>query len=353
MNVNKIRKNILLFPFLYFLSIIYRIITDIRNLCYNTGIFKIHKYSIPIISVGNITTGGTGKTPFIIYLIEKFNGLYKNIAVVSRGYGRESKGLQIVSDGDGNIVDANVGGDEPVLIAGKFPNIPVIVSEDRKKGIELAVDKYNADLVLLDDAFQHRKVHRACDIVLVNANYPISKDKILPLGNLREGANSLNRADFILITKIDNTNNIQDQIDYLKNFKSEVFLAKYSNSNITKLNLDSEKNIVDLKDTPIIAFSGIADPDSFKLDLQKSGLILKEFMSFKDHKKYEKKEIYKLINVAENHKCKNIVTTEKDLVKLNMKNFEKYNLFVVAMKIEVLDEKMFLKKIQKCIDLTI
>jgi tetraacyldisaccharide 4'-kinase len=352
MHVNKLRKNILLIPILYLVSILYRIVTDLRNLFYKSGLFKIHRFNIPIISVGNITTGGTGKTPFIIYLIEQLSASYKNIAVVSRGYGRESKGLHIVSDGKRNIISAILGGDEPVLIARKFSNIVVIVSEDRKKGIEIAINKFNSDLILLDDAFQHRKVHRDCDIVLVNANYPVNEEKLLPSGNLREGKNNISRADIIIITKVDKPGNYNEQIEYYKKFKEDVFLSKCINSDINIMKSNSTQNSVDLKGDSVIAFSGIADPDSFKFDLQNSEIILKDFLDFKDHKLYRKNDIDKIINIAEKHNCINIVTTEKDFVKLNMKDFENYNLYVVSKRIEVINEEMFLEKLKRCIDST-
>ena len=216
MNISKIRKIKLLLPFLFLGSVLYRLITDIRNLLFDLSIFKIHKFNIPIISVGNITSGGTGKTPFILYLIEKLSQHRNNIVVLSRGYGRDSKGIQVVSDGDGNIVGKDIGGDEPVLIATKFPKIPVLVSEKRYLGIEQAIQKFDAQLILLDDAFQHRYVKRDCNIVLVDANQPVQEDNILPLGNLREKKSNLNRTDIIVITKIRNEVNIENQIRYYK-----------------------------------------------------------------------------------------------------------------------------------------
>jgi tetraacyldisaccharide 4'-kinase len=350
MNINKIRKNILLIPVLYVTSIFYRFLTDIRNLLYNTGIIELHKFNVPIISVGNISAGGTGKTPFIIYLIEKLSRSYKKIVIVSRGYGRISKGLIIVSDGKGNIIDANIGGDEPVLIAGKFPGIPIIVSEDRKKGIQLAIDQFNPDLILLDDAFQHRKVNRICDIVLVNANCPVNKDKLLPFGNLRERADNLNRADFILITKINNFESIANQVNYYKKYKADLYLSKFVISGIKQINSKSEISTIDLREYSFIAFSGIAEPESFRISLEKLGVNVEKFISFKDHKKYNKSDINYLLNIAKSHKCKYIITTEKDLVKLNLKEFDNYNLIVLEMRVDVINEEIFLKKVQDCID---
>jgi tetraacyldisaccharide 4'-kinase len=350
MDTNRIRKNIALFPFLYFASMVYRIITDIRNIFYNFRIFKVHEFNVPIISVGNITAGGTGKTPFILYLIEKMQGEYKNIAVVSRGYGRDSKDLQIVSDGKGNIASTIIGGDEPVLIATKFSNIPVIVSEKRSNGIKHAINQFNADLVLLDDAFQHRNAGRNCDIVLVDANNPVQNEKILPLGNLREKKSNLNRADIIMITKIEKEDSISEQVNYYKNYNADVYLVKFVNSRITQVNSDSEVGLNDLKTESFVAFSGIANPETFLKSLKEYGVNVKKSIMFKDHQKYSGKDIKLILSEAYQKNCKNIITTEKDLVKLNVNDFDNYNLFISEMKIEVKNEENFFKKVQNCID---
>ena len=350
MDINKIRKNIFLFPFLFFASIVYRLIIDIRNLLYNTGIFKIQKFDIPVISIGNITVGGTGKTPIILYLLEKLNTKFKSIVVVSRGYGRDSKGLQIVSNGKGNIVGTNIGGDEPVLIAQKFSEISVIVSEKRSTGIEHAIEKFNADLILLDDAFQHRKVGRDCDIVLVDANHPVKKEKILPLGNLRENKNNLDRSDIIMITKIENEDDISVQIDYYKKFNADLYFSKFFNTQIKLVNSDSAVNLDKLKSESFIAFSGIANPNAFLKSLADIGVNVEKSFMFNDHHKYLKKDINIILNAANQQNCKNIITTEKDFVKLNVKDFDNYNLFVSEMKIEVKYEEIFLRKVRNCID---
>ena len=352
MEIYKIRKNIFLFPFLFFVSIVYGIITDIRNFLYNNSIFKIHKFDVPVISIGNITAGGTGKTPFIMYLIEKLIQQFDNIVVISRGYGRSSKGLQIVSDGKGNVINPNLGGDEPVLIATKFPNITVIVSEKRYIGIEHAINEFDADLILLDDAFQHRNVARNCEIVLVDANQPVQKDNILPLGNLREKKINLNRADIIVITKIKEDTETENQVEYYSNFNATLYLSYYLNSNIKHVNSDSEKLVKELKEELFIAFAGIANPEIFFNNVERIGLKIKESIINKDHLMYTRKEINKILETANKQNCNNLITTEKDLVKLNVKDFVNYNLFVMEMKIKIKNEENFIKKVKNYIDST-
>lgn len=352
MNIDRIRNNFILIPLLFIASILYGFIIEIRNLLYDFRIFKIHKFNIPIISVGNITSGGTGKTPFIMYLIEHLQKSYSKIVVLSRGYGRASKGLQIASDGKGSIIDSDKGGDEPVLIATKFSNIPVIVSEKRYKGIERAIKDFKTDLILLDDAFQHRQVARDCNIVLIDANQPIQKDKILPLGNLRENQKSLNRADVIVITKIDSDSEFGKKIKYFDKFSAEIYFSKYLISSIEHVNAIGSAKTTEFKQESFIAFSGIANPDSFIKSIIDSNVKIENKIYFKDHKNYSDKDIKLVLNEAKKRKCRNIITTEKDLVKLNLKDFDDYNLFVLKMKIEVKNEENFFKKVKTCIDST-
>ena len=352
MNIEKIRKNILLFPFLFLASFLYQLLTEIRNLLFDTGIFKIHKFSIPVVSVGNITSGGTGKTPFILYLLNKLNLNYEKIVVVSRGYGRNSKGLQIVSDGEGNIIEPDVGGDEPVLIASKFPQIPVIVAEKRYKGIEIAIKNFDAKLILLDDAFQHRGVARDCDIVLVDANQPVQYEQILPLGNLREKKSNLNRADIIIISKIEKKSNITKQVEFYKNFNNELFYSNYKNFTIKKVNENLQVNLDKIKNESFFAFTGIANPKLFLQNLEDIGLKIDNSIIFKDHIKYSSKEISKILKTADLHNCNYLISTEKDLVKLNIKDFDDYNLFILEMEIELKNEENLIKKLKNCIDST-
>lgn len=351
MNIDKIRNCKIFFPFLYSSSIVYRIITDIRNYFYDSGVFKKYKANIPVISVGNLTTGGTGKTPFILYLLGKLKDRCK-IVVVSRGYGRISKGLQIVSDGKGKIVHPSIGGDEPVLIANKFPEIPIIVSEKRSEGIKLAREKFNANLILLDDAFQHRQVVRDCDIVLVNANRPLNKESILPLGNLRENKNNLNRAHIILITKVVEETNINDQIEFYKKYDAGLFVSKFNRFEVKAVDDNKSQEKEKLIQQPFLAFCGIASPESFKRSLSENGVSVKKAIIFNDHKNYLDKDIQLIISTANKNNCTNIITTEKDFVKLKREEFEGYNLHVLEMKIEVENEDDFLKKVKNIIDLT-
>jgi len=350
MKADKLRKNIVLFPIFYVLSTIYRFITDIRNWLYDKHIFTSVSFNIPVVSIGNITTGGTGKTPFTIFLVQKLSSNYSKIAVVSRGYGRKSKGLVVVSDGNGNIVSADMGGEEPVLIARKCRNAVVIASENRRNGIRYAIDIFNADIVFLDDAFQHRKVIRSCDIVLISSEQDVTNKMVLPLGDLRENISNLKRANFIVETKIPKREPVTDISSILSDIQCPVF---QSTSHIKKVNdrqLNTVSSIEELRNIPVIAFSGIANPESFKNSLIKSGIIVKDYLVFRDHQKYSVEDFEHIKRVAAKNDCRIILTTEKDIVKIGNRYFEDIELYAIELEIELFEEDLFVKKLKSCID---
>ncbi|MDP4222860.1 MAG: tetraacyldisaccharide 4'-kinase, partial [Bacteroidota bacterium] len=188
------RKYFILYPF----SLIYRIITDIRNFLFDSRILHSHEFSIPIISVGNITVGGTGKTPHVEYLVELLRNKYK-VAVLSRGYKRRSKDFRIIGR-DSSVWDA---GDEPLQIAKKFPDVLVAVDRDRVHGTEKILNDFpGTGVIILDDAYQHRRIKPGLSILLTDFNRPLTRDHLLPYGRLRENKSNRKRADIIMISKI-------------------------------------------------------------------------------------------------------------------------------------------------------
>ena len=156
-------------PFLLVISWFYRIIIEIRNLLYDIGFYKTVNFEVPIISIGNISIGGTGKTPMVIYLSKLLKKHGINVGIISRGYGRKSKGIIIVHNENKLLVDAKIGGDEPYLIGQELKNTPIIVSNNRKEGIDRLLNQFKVDVILLDDGFQHRRVQRDIDIVLISS----------------------------------------------------------------------------------------------------------------------------------------------------------------------------------------
>lgn len=302
--MNLLRK--LLFPF----AILYGFITSLRNYLYDKGIFKSYSFDIPVIAVGNLSVGGTGKTPQIEYLIRLLSPNYK-VATLSRGYKRKSEGF-ILADANAN---AEILGDEPFQYFTKFPNIQVAVDADRKNGIEqLLAQTEKPQIILLDDAFQHRKVKAGFYILLTSYGDLFSDDFILPTGNLRESRSGAKRADVIIVTKCP-ANLSQTEQAKIKNaigFDKPIFFSSIAYDD--RIHNDSGNLLVsEIKSQSKVLLAGIAKPKPF-FDYLKSDS--DEIMEFPDHHHFSESEISDIKNKAEN---KIIITTEKDFVRLNGK----------------------------------
>ena len=352
--INKnIRQNLYLRILLFPLSISYGVLVHIRNVLFDLGIFKSQRFDVPIISVGNITAGGTGKTPMTMWILNLLKTDFKRIVVVSRGYGRKTKGVIVVSDGEGTITTAEEGGDEPVLIARKCPQYPVVVAEKRSQAIKKALSDYQPDLILLDDAFQHRWVYRHCDIVLINAGGKIHREYLLPLGNLREPLKSIIRADIIILTKIDGEIDPNDKTLLEKSHFKTIFYSKFLPDIFVNLDLRVTTKIDELKGQKVIAFAGISEPELFRQFLENKHVVIKDFIIYPDHHPYGQKDLNDLFSIARKYNCKYIVTTEKDIVKINQPVGADIELLALSLKIQMSDSEKLKQNILTCIDKTL
>lgn len=281
----------------------------------------------------------------VICLLQLLKNDYKKIVVVSRGYKRNTTGVQIVSDGKGNIVSSMTGGDEPVLLARKYPQYPVLVAERRRKGIEIACARFLPHLIILDDAFQHRSVHRDCDIVLLNINQDINKDNLLPLGNLREAITNLQRAHIKIVTGFNLWEQPAVKDDNVV-FKSITRCTGYIKSGNQLV-----RNLEILRDKSAIAFCGIANPDSFHNLLKSLHVNIREFLAFKDHYRYTREEFERLTILARKAGCEFVITTEKDLVKWRDMFRIPENLIALAIEMELEQEENIRQIIKTHLDL--
>ena len=289
-------------------SIPFSLVTEIRNFLYNIGVLKSHQFNIPIISIGNLVLGGSGKTPTIEYLVRLLSYNYK-VAVLSRGYGRKSTGF-ILADTNS---DASLIGDEPMQYFRKFKNIIVSVDSNRVRGINKLINlNLKPEVVLLDDAFQHRKVKPGISILLTDFNNLYSEDNIFPLGNLRESIGNANRADIIIVTKCDKNINkdqkrhITQKLNIGDNQKIYFSSIKYSKMVYDK---ESSKSIIEFKNIKFTLVTGIADSTYLINYLNDNGYNFNH-ISFKDHHDFSNSDI---IKIDQNDL---IITTEKDYVKL-------------------------------------
>ncbi len=298
---------ILLRKLLFPLAILYGFITSIRNYLYDKGILKSYSFDIPVIAVGNLSVGGTGKTPQIESLIRLLSPNYK-VATLSRGYKRKSQGF-ILADANAN---ATILGDEPFQYFQKFPQILVAVDADRRNGItQLLAQKDKPEVILLDDAFQHRKVNAGFYILLTSFDDLFCDDFMLPTGNLRESRNGAKRANMIIVTKCppNITEIAQENIKQKIGLDLPVFFSfvDYDDKVYNKSgNLEVDK--VKLQEKLLLA--GIAKPKPFFDHLQFENDVV---MTFADHHHFTESDI---LNIKSQAVDKIIVTTEKDFVRL-------------------------------------
>ena len=305
--MNLLRK--ILFPF----AILYGLITDIRNFLFDKGILKSYSFDLPIIAVGNLSVGGTGKTPQIEYLIRLLSPNYK-VATLSRGYKRQSEGF-ILADSNSN---AAILGDEPFQFYSKFKNIKVAVDADRKNGIEQLLSQLEKpDIILLDDAFQHRKVKAGFYILLTSYGDLYCDDFMLPTGNLRESRRGAKRANVVIVTKCPENLSLDEQ-NKIRRF----LLRRNDKGNNQELYFsfidydefvyseDKTMKVSEVKNVDKLLLAGIAKPNPFFAYLHSEN---DEKLVFPDHHHFTENDINNIKNKSQN---KIIITTEKDFVRL-------------------------------------
>jgi tetraacyldisaccharide 4'-kinase len=311
-------RNIFLYPF----SLIFGAVTGIRNFMYNTEILPHHEFRLPVICVGNISVGGTGKTPHTEYLVGLLGKNFR-VATLSRGYMRKSTGFRIASSSD----DVSEIGDEPMQIHKKYPEITVAVDRNRINGVySILKEKPETEVIILDDGFQHRRIKPGFTILLTDFSRLMINDHLLPYGRLRESVSNMSRADIILITKSpENISPIQRRIIvkeinkapyqnlYFTSFEYKDPLPVFSQSAGKKLSLAGQKK----ERGGIVLVTGIANPIPLKEYLEG---YFKEIihLSFSDHHKFTEKDIVKVSSEFYNLGSveKYIITTEKDAVRL-------------------------------------
>ena len=307
------------------LSWIYGCLVRLRNFCFDVGILKSHSFSVPIIAVGNITVGGTGKTPHVEYLIKLLKGRSK-IAVLSRGYKRKSKGF-IVADKDSTVRDI---GDEPFQMKRKYPDTIVAVDKKRVHGIKILTEQNRSlDVILLDDAFQHRYVKPGINILLVDYHRLIIYDKLLPAGRLREPLSGKNRADIVIVTKCPTTLRPMDFRVITKAMDlfpyQHLYFTTLQYECLRHINNNSTRTFASLKpDEHVLLLTGIASPQQIVEDLSTlipEGETLSKrltSMAFPDHHDFKKKDVLRInetFAAMPSPKC--IITTEKDAARLS------------------------------------
>ena len=297
-------------------SLPYGVAVTLRNRLYDRGLLRQERLPCPVISVGNLTVGGTGKTPTVILLAKLLREKGRRPAVLSRGYGGRAKGpVNTVSDGKDLLMGWREAGDEPALIARSVPGVPVLTGARRLLTGQAAIGRYGADILILDDAFQHRALHRDADIVLVHAARPFGNGRLLPREPLREPLSALARAHLLIRTG--GPSSPEDEPSLPEIPAMPVFrgirrplgvVAGESGCLLPAASLQGEK---------VCAFAGIGRPEAFRASLAELGSDVVAFCPFPDHHPYSRRDLEALRRAAAGAGARRIVTTEKDFVRLS------------------------------------
>jgi tetraacyldisaccharide 4'-kinase len=317
------KYKLLLAPLLPLLWL-YRAAIALRNFCYDHIIFKSTKLSTFVISIGNLSLGGTGKTPFTIFLANALRDHGLKAAIVARGYRRDKSGLVVVSDGQRILVDIAEAGDEPMLMAQACEGVPVIVDRQKKKAAIAAVARFSPDVILVDDGFQHRQLHRDIDIVMLDAAMLLSNAWSLPGITLREPASALRRADFIMINRSGQTDDTTPQqlVEQCRRYtRAAIFsggMKAVSWRTPERLSTPNAEPLplAHVKDQPALLVSGIARPERFRRLVEAQGARVQGELTFSDHHRYDEKDMRLIATAFKACKARYVLTTTKDAVKL-------------------------------------
>jgi tetraacyldisaccharide 4'-kinase len=343
--------------FLLIISACFGVLICIKNGLYSLKLFRQKKLPCKVISIGNITVGGTGKTPMAIYLAEKLTVLGYKIVVISRGYkGNFEKKGGIISNGKNILVGSVDSGDEPFLIAAKLKDVPVVVGKNRYNAGLLSVRSFSPDVVLLDDGFQHRKLFRDINLLLMDSKRPFGNGRLFPRGILREPAGSINRADLFVITRSSSDNTKALKSIRTASCKQPIFEA-YNNFYFFRVVQGSvSNNIADyysqLSDDftafagkRVAAFSGIAGNEHFRKTISEFRCDLVDFSGFPDHHRYSDEDIRKISKRIREKEAEFVMTTEKDFARMGVKFEFPVDLIVVGVKMCLKNEKSFMENI--------
>ena len=332
---------ILLLP----IALLYHIVLTLRHKLYDWHFFRVTRFEKPVICVGNLNLGGTGKTPHTEYLVNLLKGTY-HVATLSRGYGRKTKGL-LLADSTSTCDDI---GDEPLQYFRKFPDILVAVNEDRVDGVrKLLLNPYNAEVVLLDDAFQHRSLKAGLNILLTEYGHLYKDDFLFPAGTLRDVRSAAKRAHLIVVSKSPKALGDEEKELLIRRLKplehQKVFFSTMEYAPLKALNPKAESFEAETADA-IVAFCGIAHPEPFAEELRKRYKTV-DFLPFADHHPYTEEDLRGIMKRFENlsGEKKIIVTTEKDAARLTNSSylctFESAPLYALPVKVCFLEEEKF------------
>ena len=328
---NPIYRSLIYYP----LSLVFYGATFLRNLYYDLVGTASSQVSCMVISIGNITSGGTGKTPIAIYISSILIKKGYSTALLSRGYLRKTSGTVLVSKGEGPICKWEDCGDEAFMVSSQIKSVPIVVDNNRTRGANYIIKTFNPDIIILDDAFQHRSIRRNMDIVLINGNDTVKDHKLLPYGTLREPWGNIKRSNMLFITKQKANTYLNKKLEQTQ---IPIFETKTINYISRTYNFSSKP--ID-KNKDVFLISGIADSSFFIKTVEELGFSITGHSIFQDHFNYSKKNILDIEKKARAIGADYIITTEKDWVKIiDLK--PTYRIIVINIKFELLNEERFI-----------
>jgi len=333
------------------LSRLYRTIVQLRLWSYNKGLLRHHTLGCQVISVGNLTVGGTGKTPVVEIFARELQLAGRRVAILSRGYKKSQppplKRLsqmltfhdrrsppRVVSNGEELLLDSAMSGDEPYMLASNLPDVAVLVGKDRVKSGRYAINKLGCDTLILDDGFQYLSLKPRVQIVLVDKTNPFGNEHVLPRGILREPVKNIKRADFIFITKSDGngTQALKDQLRRL-NPRAEIIECRHCPRHLQHVTSKERLPLDYLMGKRVTALSGIAAPGGFESSIESFGAEIIQRHRFADHHRYSQQEMIDIINAARREQADAIITTEKDAVRFP--NIGRYDVPVYFLRVDI------------------
>lgn len=335
--------------FLKGVSKIFGAVVWLRMWFYRIGVLRRWPLGCQVISVGNVTAGGTGKTPVVEIFARELTRQGRKVAILSRGYRRKEKPfLQrifsdkidpplVVSNGRHVLLDSETGGDEPYMLASNLPGVVVLVDRNRVKSGRYAIRKFGCDTLILDDGFQYQKLKHSRDIVLVDKTNPFGNGNMLPRGVLREAAKNIRRADFIFITKSDGNATALRQRIRQYNRHAEIIECRHAPQRLKNVYAQGDQELSWLNGKKVLALSGIAVPQSFENFLRGYGAQLVDCARYADHHRYAAEEVIQVINRAADLGCDAMITTEKDAVRFPKLSNTDVPVYYLRIEIEILN----------------
>lgn len=325
---------------LYLPAKLYELGVRARIAAYHHQLFKTVRLNTPVISVGNLTVGGTGKTPCVAFIATTLRDAGHQPAILSRGYKRQTKGRVEVSNGTDILCSAAESGDEPFLLARNCPGVRVLVDRDRVAAGQWLESRAPVSAFVLDDAYQHLRLARDLNLLLIDGTEPLSKAAMIPFGRLREPLTEIRRADVIIITRSDRLaglaakTELLEMLNRLSRPQTPVFFAWHQMTQLRNLQNRTAVSLADFSGKSVAAVSGIARPERFIDDLNQAGMQIVLRRDFADHHRYSESEFASILADAHSVHAEAIIVTEKDAANLPLETIRNASLPIFAAQIE-------------------